>query len=148
MLFKAIQDNRLDLCEGLLKKDRLLIFDLDDGKRTPLVAASMAGRLDIVRLILEYSPAVDHKDGEEKTALCHAMEGCFLEIVKGLLVAGADPWSHNRRHPLSSSNPDINFLVKNARMVDILLAMTKPGERQTRWESLKDKIVSGNILAK
>lgn len=57
---------------------------------TPLIIASNAGDLDMVKLFVEKS-CINHRDEQGKTALYHACDGGFADITLYLLDHGADP---------------------------------------------------------
>ena len=58
---------------------------------SPLQAAAENGDLEIVRMLLEHDPWVDHRCCDGPTALGYAAEAGHREIAKVLLEAGADP---------------------------------------------------------
>ena len=58
---------------------------------SPLQAAAEKGENEIVRLLLQHKPWVDHRCCDSPSALGIAAEAGHIEIVKMLLEAGADP---------------------------------------------------------
>lgn len=57
---------------------------------TPLIAASQAGNINIVRLLLEIGKAnVNTKDNNNRTALSWALEGGHYDVVRALFEKGA-----------------------------------------------------------
>src|SRR5688572_23064754 len=58
---------------------------------TPLIRASDAGNLGIVRLLLRYGAEVNARDGYNNTALLKATTHANLDIVQELLGQGANP---------------------------------------------------------
>jgi hypothetical protein len=58
---------------------------------TALMKAAHAGRLDLVRLLLESGAAVDAQQREGATALMAAAQEGHTEVVAALLQAGAEP---------------------------------------------------------
>jgi len=58
---------------------------------TPLIRASDAGNLVIVRLLLRYGAEVNARDGYNNTALLKATTHNNLDIVRELLEQGANP---------------------------------------------------------
>jgi ankyrin repeat protein len=58
---------------------------------SPLQLAAEHGYVQIVRLILEHKPWVDHRCCDSPTALGYAASGGHLAVVRLLLKAGADP---------------------------------------------------------
>ncbi len=63
------------------------------GNRTwsrPLMIAAGAGRINVVKVLLDAGAKIDAHDGPSRTALFHAVEGGYLNVAKLLLDAGAD----------------------------------------------------------
>jgi ankyrin repeat protein len=58
---------------------------------SPLHAAAREGHLEIVRLLLEHKPWVDHRCCDSPAALGNAAAAGNAELVRALLEAGADP---------------------------------------------------------
>ena len=58
----------------------------------------------------------------------------------------ADPWSQNRKYPLRLDNEKIKFIIKNARMVYIILSMARPNARKEIWNKLKERIKTGKVF--
>jgi ankyrin repeat protein len=57
---------------------------------TALIAASLFGRLDVVKALLARGAAVNAKNGNGETALLQAYASCRLDVVQALLANGAD----------------------------------------------------------
>lgn len=58
---------------------------------SPLHAAARQGNVEIVRMILQHKPWVDHRCCDGPAALGEAARAGYAEIVQVLLDAGADP---------------------------------------------------------
>lgn len=64
-----------------------------DGGVTPLILASMIGRAEVVRVILEEGKVdPNERDAYQNTSLHAAAVNGHLDVVKVLLERGADPW--------------------------------------------------------
>jgi uncharacterized protein len=58
---------------------------------SPLQVAARSGNVELVRLLLQHHPWVDHRCCDTPAALGYAAEKGHAEIVQMLLDAGADP---------------------------------------------------------
>lgn len=63
-----------------------------DEKETPLILASSYGHLGVVRQLLKHMRGwgLSLRDSNGSTALHHACEGGYVDILRALLLAGAD----------------------------------------------------------
>jgi hypothetical protein len=87
--------------ERLVGEDPGLLNGKDADGMTPLMAASLGGRVEAVRWLIDHGAAIDEQDHRESTALCQT---CFADqapVVRLLLERGADPtiaddrgWTH------------------------------------------------------
>jgi ankyrin repeat protein len=67
-------------------------------RKTPLMAAAISGNTDIVKILLGAdNAALDARDGDNWTALAHAVKKGRRDIVNLLLEAGADPETTDSR---------------------------------------------------
>ena len=58
---------------------------------TPLIAASVRGHVEIVKILLKAGATCDTKDDQKRTALFHAVELYHHEIARLLIADNADP---------------------------------------------------------
>lgn len=71
-------------------------IDCFSGGLTPLNAASIAGRLDTVEMLLDRGASVDLFDQEQDTPLKNAAREGHLDIVNALIDYGADVNAHGK----------------------------------------------------
>jgi ankyrin repeat protein len=86
---------------------------------SPLQVAAEKGDIEIVRLILQHKPWVDHRCCDSPSALGFAAEKGHIEIVKMLLEAGANP---NIQSPF---NQDLYGTALDAARYNGFLAIAK-----------------------
>ncbi|CAE7359063.1 unnamed protein product [Symbiodinium natans] len=99
----AVADGRILDVEKLLKLPQdPNLGGPRGGRLPPLVSASMVGRADVVRLLLEASADKDSTDGNGSTALRTASYLGRADVVRELLEAGAskDLCNHSGSTPL------------------------------------------------
>jgi ankyrin repeat protein len=90
-LLRAIQANDLAGVGYLIAHDADVNLESDDGTdTTPLMAASIAGNSNIIRLLLQHGASIDKQDSEGDTALMLAVEQDDIDSVNILLNNGAD----------------------------------------------------------
>ncbi|EXJ63795.1 hypothetical protein A1O7_00130 [Cladophialophora yegresii CBS 114405] len=95
----------------------------DNAGNTPLQIAALQGYVDIVRFLLENGCEVDTRNIDRDTALIDAVENGHVEVVKLLLVHGANPRLGNAKGdepyelvPLDDENYDeIRALLADAK---------------------------------
>ncbi|WP_265033965.1 ankyrin repeat domain-containing protein [Wolbachia endosymbiont (group A) of Sicus ferrugineus] len=61
----------------------------DKDGNTPLHLAAMKGKIDVVKILLEYNADVNTKNNEGRTALYYAANNNHQELVELLLAHGA-----------------------------------------------------------
>lgn len=94
-IFEAVQNNNVELLKRhLLTGTNPDLPDPETGN-TPLILASILGRFDIVFTLDDYLANLELKNKEGTTALYNAAYFCYPEIVKFILIEGADPQTTN-----------------------------------------------------
>jgi hypothetical protein len=88
-LFNAISSGDFKQVNGVLAAGADVNAKGPQGK-TPLMIASEAGNVEILKLLLTRNPALNAKDEKGFTALMLAAKSGHLEIVRLLVAAGAD----------------------------------------------------------
>ena len=86
------------------------------GGRTPLIAASRQGHVEVVEVLLAAGADVHAKDGEGRDALMWASAGDYRRIVKTLLANRASP---KATHRLGNT---ALILARSADVAHLLLA--------------------------
>ncbi|KAI9888827.1 MAG: Set3 complex subunit with deacetylase activity, meiotic-specific repressor of sporulation proteins [Vezdaea aestivalis] len=96
--------------QALLRlKDRPQDIDeADYAGNTPLQIASLAGSVEIVKLLIDHGCDVTCKNKEKDTPLIDAVENTHVEVARLLLFAGANPKQGNAKgeEPLDLLNED------------------------------------------
>ncbi len=82
-----VENNTSEICKLLKSGDFVNISNVYGN--SPLIWASYFGRIDIVKLFLEYGVDINFKDEYEKTSLHEACRGGYLEMAKILIDHGA-----------------------------------------------------------
>lgn len=95
LLARACASGKLDIVKQRLEERPEDIDEPDHAMNTPLHAASIAGHLDIVKLLLDAGCVVDPVNLARDTPLHDAIDNGHLECVKSLLSAGANPRKAN-----------------------------------------------------
>jgi ankyrin repeat protein len=74
------------------------VYRRTDEKETPLILASSYGHLGVVRQLLKHmrGRGLNLRDSNGSTALHHACEGGYVNILRAVLLAGADHTLRNR----------------------------------------------------
>ncbi len=72
-------------------------------RTSALIQAVQVGSVDIVRLLINSNVNVQHRDVCGRSALWYAADYGYSEIVKVLLMAGANPMPSNDSHVLSTA---------------------------------------------
>jgi ankyrin repeat protein len=82
---------------------------------TPIIAATLMHRTDVVRVLLSYHPDLSIWNREGRVSLGIAVEEGFKDVVAMMLDAGADPnvMDRNGNQPLfwSVGHRDIAFML-------------------------------------
>ena len=128
-LVKEMKMNKRKLLEAAKEGDvnevqRLLSIGVHpngDGSTTPLCAAAMEGKIEVIELLLDGGAKPDKSDDSECTPICWAARGHHMDVVTLLLKRGANPnrgkipafryASHER--PISYSVSLIAYLVSH-----------------------------------
>src|ERR1700722_13381201 len=87
---KSYTDELKELIESFININEKTIGLQDDAGYSWLILASNFGQTEIVRKILEHSPAINLKTNEGITALHGALSNGFIEIAEELLKKHAD----------------------------------------------------------
>ena len=95
LLARACASGKLDIVKQRLEERPEDIDEADHAMNTPLHAASIAGHVDIVKLLLDAGCIVDPVNLSRDTPLHDAIDNGHLECVKSLLSAGANPRKAN-----------------------------------------------------
>jgi hypothetical protein len=95
LVARACASGKLDVVKQRLEDRPEDLDEPDHANNTPLHAASIAGHVDIVKLLLDSGCIVDPVNLSRDTPLHDAIDNGHLECVKLLLSAGANPRKAN-----------------------------------------------------
>lgn len=95
LLARACASGKLDVVKQRLEERPEDLDEPDHAMNTPLHAASIAGHVDIVKLLLDSGCIVDPVNLARDTPLHDAIDNSHLECVRALLSAGANPRKAN-----------------------------------------------------
>ena len=110
---EACSGGHLSIAEILLHHDSNGLLEItDESGWTPLVFASHAGRVNVVRFLLEHGANVHAVATDGRTALMVACQsGIGLEIVRQLLAAGSDLEARDRTQATALHKAAIHGVV-------------------------------------
>ena len=93
------------------------VFDYDDDVAWPLFLAGRYGQVDMIDIILEFSPQINLQNRKGTTALWIACCNKHTDIVMKLLISGADPNLTN----FKGDSPLIPAIQKSSQSIAKLL---------------------------
>ena len=91
LIHKACIDNKIEILKLLVDKENCYSSSLDLVGQTPLHLASMAGSIDMIKLLSEKGCNIDIMNKIGTTALDISFDNSNLELMMTLLRLGADP---------------------------------------------------------
>lgn len=94
---------------------------------TPLILAACSGSTEIVRLLLAAGAQIDHKSGDDSTALVKAADGLHVETCRLLLELGADANGAEGNPPLVSVACSVFSKKYNGPGIEIINLLLKAG---------------------
>jgi ankyrin repeat protein len=138
LFFSAIKSNDYSYLEIQLKKNPLLVFDVNHNFETALHVACKRSSLDIVKLLLKNKADVNALDSAGRSPLFIGLQKQDVEICRHLLYFGAYPFSNRSCNFEREMNKNqyIKYYVKEARKIYVNLVFV--GDKPTKigvWES-------------
>jgi ankyrin repeat protein len=101
-LYHAVEQGHVLVVKRLLRE----LGDID--LSTPLIAAAIEGRVDMVQCLVKSGADLNYIDYVGDTPLIVAARGMHAELAKWLVKAGADP---KCRHPAQGTAADVSRMV-------------------------------------
>lgn len=157
-LIKAIRNNNIEIIQALI--DANANVNQTSNHNSALLSAASSGHTQIVQLLIDedITPTLNFTDQFGNTPLFMAVSGNYIEIVKALLKAGADPnkpgdYREATRWLAAGSKPPLVQAVSrgNLEIVKLLLGAgadfyAKDRENKTAFDHAAGKPEILNLL--
>jgi hypothetical protein len=140
LVARACASGKLDIVKQRLEERPEDLDEADHAKNTPLHAASIAGHVDIVKLLLDSGCIVDPVNLARDTPLHDAIDNGHLECVKLLLSAGANPRKANGKgeDPSDLVDDEDDFAAEMREAINAAKQKTSDVRRSSEDDQMHD----------
>ena len=135
-LINAAKSGDVQYAEGLLQKNRYLVYDYDPTHQTALHWAAKRNQPEMIELLIGYGCHINAKDIGNRTALFIASKNGYIKWVKALLAGEANPMirTHKNLSPLEvAKDAVVESYIRKAYLLFILMRFLNKAKAKDVW---------------